>query len=152
MGFESEFVWRLIIAVVLGGLLGLERSLAGKHAGMRTYALVSMGSALFTLSSIAASYQFAAFSSVNPLHIIGYVVVGIGFIGSGLAAARGSQPVELTTATGIWVVAGIGVAAGLGYESMALAATVLAGLIFSVFARVEHKIRVRFGPGYNGLE
>lgn len=90
---ESEFVWRLLVATLLGAFLGLERSLAGKHAGMRTYALVSMGSALFTIAGIAASFQFAMFPSVNPLHLAGFVIVGIGFIGSGLAVFRGDHPV-----------------------------------------------------------
>lgn len=154
MGFESEFVSRLVIAALLGALLGLERSLAGKHAGMRTYALVALGSALFTIAGIAASYQFIAFSGVNPLQLAGYIIVGIGFIGSGLGGGGlgGNHPVELTTASGIWVVAGVGIAAGLGYTSMAFTATVLAMLIFTVFSRIERKIRMRFGPNYNGNE
>ncbi len=152
MSFENEFILRLVIAALLGALLGLERSLAGKHAGMRTYALVSLGSALFTIAGVAASYQFAAFSGVNPLQLAGYIIVGIGFIGSGLGGSGGDHPAELTTASGIWVVAGIGIAAGLGYTSMALTATVIAALIFTVFARIERKIRLRFGPNYNGNE
>jgi putative Mg2+ transporter-C (MgtC) family protein len=146
---ETEFVWRLVVATVLGALLGLERSLAGKHAGMRTYALVSMGSALFTLAGIAAAFQFALFPSVNPLQLAGFVIVGIGFIGSGLAVFRGDHPVELTTASGIWVVAGIGIAAGLGLEAMAIAATIIGILVFSVLARIERKIRLRFGERYS---
>ncbi len=149
MGPENEFVWRLLIATMFGGLLGLERSLSGKHAGMRTYALVSLGSALFTVVGIAASYEFAEFAGVNPLQLAGFVIVGIGFIGSGLAGFRGDHPVELTTAAGIWVVAGVGVAVGSGYGTLGLAATVLAILVFSVFARVEHKIRTRIGKSYN---
>ncbi len=149
---ESEFVWRLLVATLLGAFLGLERSLAGKHAGMRTYALVSMGSALFTIAGIAASFQFAMFPSVNPLHLAGFVIVGIGFIGSGLAVFRGDHPVELTTASGIWVVAGIGIAAGLGLEGMAIAATIIGILVFSVLARIERKIRVRYGSSYSGSE
>lgn len=152
MAFENEFVWRLIVAVLLGALLGVERSLAGKHAGMRTYALVSMGSALFTIAGVAASFQFAMFSGVNPLQLAGFVLVGVGFIGAGLAGAQGGAPGELTTAAGIWVVAAVGVAAGLGYESMALVATLLAMLVFSVFSRIEHKLRTRFGARYANHE
>lgn len=148
MTFESEFVWRLVCATMLGAMLGLERSLAGKHAGMRTYALVSMGSALFTMAGVAAAYQFAMFSSVNPLHLAGFVAVGIGFIGSGLAVFRGEHPVELTTAAGIWVVAAVGVATGLGFELMGLAAAVLGILVFSIFSRIERYIRVRFQDRY----
>lgn len=150
MGLEHEFVWRLVVATLLGLLFGIERSLAGKHAGMRTYALVSLGSALFTIAGVAASLQFANFPGINPLQIAGSVVIGIGFIGSGLAAFRGDRPVELTTASGIWVVAGVGMAAGLGLGYLALAATILGVLIFSVFARIEHTLRTRFGSISNG--
>lgn len=145
MVFENEFVWRLALAALLGALLGLERSLAGKHAGMRTYALVCMGSALFTVAGVAASMQLSIFPAINPLHLAGFVIVGIGFIGAGLGGLGNNHPAELTTAAGIWVVAGVGVAAGLGYEFMALTATVLAVIIFAVFARIEHSLRTRFG-------
>lgn len=152
MGIEGELVWRIAVAAVLGLLLGLERSLAGKHAGMRTYALVAMGSALFTVCGILASYQFSQFPGANPLQLAGFVIVGIGFIGSGLAVFKGDHPGELTTASGIWVVAGVGIAAGFGYTGLAFAAAVFGILIFSVLARLERGIRVRFGDRYNGHE
>ncbi len=153
MGLENEFIWRLVVATLLGVLLGLERSLAGKHAGMRTYALVSMGSALFVCLGTLASYQFSMFVGVNPLQIAGSIVIGIGFMGYGLAGFRGEHPVELTTASGIWVVAGVGMAAGFGFTTLAIAATILGVLVFSVLARVEHKLRTRFGQSYtNGAE
>lgn len=152
MILEHEFIWRLAIAALLGAVLGLERSLAGKHAGMRTYALVSMGSALFTIVGIAASYQFSAFSGVHPLILAGYIIVGIGFIGSGLGALGGSHPVELTTASGVWVVAGIGIAAGFGYSSIAVASTVFAIIIFTLLARIERRVQLRFGSKYNSNE
>jgi len=146
---ESEFVTRLVIAAVLGGLLGLERSIAGKHAGMRTYALVSLGSALFVCMGTLASFQLTQFVSVNPLQLAGSVIIGIGFIGSGLAVFHGAHPGELTTASGIWVVAGVGMAAGFGFYTLALGATILGVFIFSVLARVEHSLRTRFSGSYN---
>ena len=146
---ESEFVTRLIIAAVLGGLLGLERSIAGKHAGMRTYALVSLGSALFVCMGTLASLQFTQFAGVNPLQLAGSIIIGIGFIGSGLAVFHGAHPGELTTASGIWVVAGVGMAAGFGFYTLALGATILGVFIFSVLARVEHSLRTRFSGSYN---
>jgi len=146
---ESEFVTRLVIAAVLGGLLGLERSIAGKHAGMRTYALVSLGSALFVCMGTLASLQFTQFAGVNPLQLAGSIIIGIGFIGSGLAVFHGAHPGELTTASGIWVVAGVGMAAGFGFYTLALGATILGIFIFSVLARVEHSLRTRFSGSYN---
>lgn len=152
MGLESEFVWRLIVATLLGALFGLERSLAGKHAGMRTYAMVSMGSALFVCLGTLASFQMSMFSGLNPLQIAGSVVIGIGFLGYGLSGLRGEHPVELTTASGIWAVAGIGMAAGFGLFELAVAATLLGILVFSLFARLEHRLRARFGSGSNAVE
>ena len=152
MGIENEFVWRLVVATLLGALFGLERSLAGKHAGMRTYALVSMGSALFVCLGTLASFQLSIFSGINPLQIAGSIVIGIGFMGYGLAGFRGEHPVELTTASGIWVVAGIGMAAGFGLFELAVAATVLGILVFSLFARLEHTLRARFGSSSNAVE
>ena len=146
---ESEFVTRLVIAAVLGGLLGLERSIAGKHAGMRTYALVSLGSALFVCMGTLASLQFTQFIGVNPLQLAGSIIIGIGFIGSGLAVFHGAHPGELTTASGIWVVAGVGMAAGFGFYTLALGATILGVFIFSVLARVEHSLRTRLSGSYN---
>ncbi|MDO8548222.1 MAG: MgtC/SapB family protein [bacterium] len=142
---ESVLVIRLIAAALLGGLLGLERSIAGKHAGMRTYALVSLGSALFVGIGTIASFQLSIFSGINPLQIASNVVLGVGFIGAGLAVFRGEHPVELTTASGLWVVAGIGMACGFGLYILAIVTTVLGIVIFSVLAKLERRISSRFG-------
>ncbi len=140
---ETEFMVRLVVAALLGALLGLERSLSGKHAGIRTYALVSMGSCLFTVAGVLASYDMAVFASINPLQLAGFVIVGIGFIGSGLATS--GNRVELTTATGIWVAAGIGLTSGLGYWGLATTAAILGIVIFALLAKGEHFLRVRWG-------
>ena len=142
---EFAFAPRLIMAVFLGAIMGLDRSIAGKHAGMRTYALVSLGSCVFAIVGTLASYELTSFNGTNPLQIAASVVVGIGFIGSGLAAFRGEHPVELTTATGIWVVAAIGMACGYGLFVIATTCTILGILIFSVLARTEHWLRVLWG-------
>lgn len=142
---EVEVITRLVVAAVLGICLGLERSVSGKHAGMRTYALVSLGSCLFTVAGLVASYQLTSFAGTNPLQIAGSIVIGIGFIGSGLAVLRGENHAELTTASGIWLVAAIGMTAGFGYFAVALAATVLGILIFSVLLKLENRLRRRYG-------
>ena len=141
---EIEVIARLVVAAVLGACMGLERSFVGKHAGMRTYALVSLGSCLFTAAGLVASYQLASFDGTNPLQIAASIVIGIGFIGSGLAL-RAEHAAEITTASGIWLVAAIGMTAGFGYFSVALATTVLGILILSVFTKVENGLRRRFG-------
>jgi putative Mg2+ transporter-C (MgtC) family protein len=142
---ELEVIVRLIVAAVLGASMGLERSLSGKHAGMRTYALVSLGSCLFTVAGLVASYQLTSFAGTNPLQIAGSIVIGIGFIGSGLAMVKGEHHIELTTASGIWLVAAVGMTAGFGYFAVALAAAVLGVLIFSLLLKVENRLRRRYG-------
>ncbi|MDO8517703.1 MAG: MgtC/SapB family protein [bacterium] len=142
---EILFAWRLAAAVLLGALVGLERSIAGKHAGMRTYALVSLGSCLFVVVGTLASYQLSVFVGINPLQIASSVVIGIGFIGSGLAIMRGNSQMELTTASGVWVVAGVGMACGFGLYLLAAVTSILSILVFAVFSRGERLIRVRWG-------
>lgn len=144
---QIALVWRLLVAAVLGALLGLERSLAGKHAGMRTYALVSMGSALFVIAGVLASYQLSSFAGINPLQVAANVVLGVGFLGTGLAMFHGEHPVELTTATGLWVAAGIGMATGFGFELLALGAAVFALLILTVLNPFESAVRRKYGTG-----
>lgn len=141
---ETAFALNLLVAALLGSLLGLERSIAGKHAGMRTYALVSLGSCLFVVVGTLASYQLSMFQSINPLQIAGSIVIGIGFIGSGLAL-MGGQKQEITTAAGIWVAAGVGMAAGFGLYLLAFVTTVISIAIFSLFWHVEDWVRGHFG-------
>ncbi len=142
---EYVFVWRLLVAVILGSLMGLDRSIAGKHAGMRTYALVSLGSCVFAIVGTLSSYQLGGFPGTNPLQIAASVVIGIGFIGSGLAAMRGEHPAELTTASGIWVVSAVGLACGYGLFIIATFCTVLGIIIFSVVSKLEHWLRTQWG-------
>ena len=145
---EVDFVWALLISALLGALLGLERSIAGKHAGMRTYALVSLGSCLFVILGTLASLQLGGvFPGVNPLQLAGSIIIGIGFIGSGLSLLRGDHPAEITTATGIWVAAGVGMACGFGFYILALTTTILALVILSLFLKVENAIRAKYGTG-----
>lgn len=142
---EMTFAWRLVVAMVLGACLGLERSLAGKHAGMRTYSLVSLGSATLVVVGTLASYQLSMFAGVNPLQIAGSIVIGIGFIGSGLAALHGDRPAELTTAAGIWAVAAIGMACGFGLYVIATTATVLSIIVFTFLSKLEYRLRTQWG-------
>lgn len=145
-GSEAAMAWSLFLAALLGALLGIERSVAGKHAGMRTYALVSLGSCLFVIIGMIASSSLATgFPSLNPMQFFGSIILGVGFIGSGLSFVHGdkSNP-EITTASGLWVVAGIGMACGFGLYMLAAIATVLSAALFSFFLRIENIIRKRF--------
>ena len=81
IGNNLDVVLRLLVAMVLGGVLGLERELAGKKAGMRTYALISVGSALFVVVSLLVTEKFVGISNFDPLRVASQIIVGIGFVG-----------------------------------------------------------------------
>ncbi len=125
---------RLLIAALLGGLLGYEREQQGKSAGVRTHMLVAIGAALFVLIP-----QQAGVSEVEMSRVIQGVIAGVGFLGAGTIIKGGDEEHVrgLTTAAGIWLTAAIGVAAGLGRESSAILCTLLALLVLSLVPRVE---------------
>ncbi len=135
-----EVFIRLLLAIILGGALGIERSMAGKTAGMRTYSIVSMGAAMFVIISNIISLQYVNFN-FDPLRMASQVIVGIGFIGAGLIIFREEKVSGLTTAAGLWVSAGIGMATGFGLYILAIIATVLTLFIFIVLWFVEKKIQ-----------
>jgi putative Mg2+ transporter-C (MgtC) family protein len=120
MNVELEIVLRLLLATFLGAVIGFQREISGKEAGLRTNMLICLGSALFTVLSIYA------FSGSDPARIAASVATGIGFIGAGVILHRmGGEVIGLTTAATIWAVAAIGMAAGAGMYYIAPAATIL---------------------------
>ncbi|HNS04114.1 MAG TPA: MgtC/SapB family protein [Anaerolineae bacterium] len=123
----------LLIAAVLGGLIGMEREREQRPAGLRTYMLVCVGSALFTILSINA------FPGVprDTARVAAQVVTGIGFLGAGTVWRSQDRVSGLTTAAGLWVAAAIGMATGAGMGALALAATVLVLIVLAVFLRLE---------------
>ena len=134
----TRVVLRLLLAALLGGLLGIERERKGKAAGVRTHMLVSMGAALFVLLATQGGMKDTELSRV-----LQGVIAGIGFLGAGtiLKAEREEKVYGLTTAAGIWLTAAIGVAAGLGRESTAVLSTLLAlgvlALVPAVFKDIK---------------
>jgi len=137
-----DMLLKLTAALFLGMSLGVERALAGKTAGMRTYGLVTMGSALFTIISVIAAGGLTTPDAVREsLRFSSQVLPGIGFIGAGLIIFRGSKVSGVTTAAGIWVAAGIGVAIGYGLYMLALATTIFVLVIFTGFWYVENKVK-----------
>ena len=134
----QEIIIRVAIALALGSLLGLERTFAGKRAGMRTYAMVALGSALFILISDTVFAVFDDPSAISPLTLGASIISGIGFIGAGLLIFHNDNKVTgLTTAAGLWVAAGVGMAAGFGFFTIALVGTLAALLIFTLFWFIE---------------
>jgi putative Mg2+ transporter-C (MgtC) family protein len=132
---------KLLMALVLGVIIGTERVWAHKTAGMRTYALVSMGSALFVVISSEMIKAYASYLGMNPLMIVAQIVVGVGFLGTGLIFSKESKIMGLTTATGLWVAAGIGMASGFGLFNIAIVATLLTLFIFVVLWVIEERLK-----------
>lgn len=135
------FLIRLVIAMACGMALGAERILANKTAGMRTYALVSLGSALFVVISLYVTELYKDEFNFDPLRMAAQVVAGIGFLGAGLIIFRDNHVTGITTASGIWVAAGIGIACGFGLFKLALLATLLTLFVFVVLWVIENRIR-----------
>ncbi|MDR3519306.1 MAG: MgtC/SapB family protein [Candidatus Pacebacteria bacterium] len=136
-----DVILRLVTAVFLGLLVGAERVLVHKEAGMKTHALVAMGAAVFALVSEQLIQKYAYLPGLNPTMIPAQIVLGIGFLGAGSIMLQGSRLKGLTTASGLWVVAGIGMASGLGFYGLAFIATVLILLIFTLVYILEKPIR-----------
>ncbi len=124
---------QLVLAAVLGGLVGLEREYKKKEAGLRTYALVCLGATLFTIISL--SYVFNG----DSLRVVQAVALGIGFIGGGLIIHRHFYVEGLTTAAGLWVVAGIGLAVGIKLYLLAVFVSILAIVILAGLRPIEEK-------------
>ena len=131
----------MFLAAVLGAFLGVERELARKTAGLRTYALVSMGSALFSIISTIAFKEFIGSTSFDPSRIASQVVVGIGFIGAGLIVFHNSRIQGLTTAAGLWVAAAIGMAVGYKFYAIAVFTAFLTIFIFVAFWIIEYYLK-----------
>jgi len=136
-----DIVIRLTVAVVLGVLIGVERVLVHKEAGMKTHALVSLGAAVFIVISELIAIKYSYFSQVDPTRIASQIIVGIGFLGAGSIILQGNRVLGLTTAGGLWVTAGIGMAAGFGFYGLAILATLLVLFIFVVVQVFEKPIR-----------
>ena len=129
----TRIVLRMLMAALLGGMLGLEREWKRKNAGVRTHMLVSMGACLFVIVP-----QQAGATVEDLSRVLQGLVAGIGFLGAGaivLGTARG-QPKGLTTAAGIWLTAAIGVAAGMGRETLAVLATLIAIVVLAGIPRL----------------
>ncbi|MHB8646251.1 MAG: MgtC/SapB family protein [Thermomicrobiales bacterium] len=135
---EWDAIVRLAVACGLVGLLGAEREIHRKEAGLRTFTLVGVGAALFTVVGALVVPPGGDYT-----RIAAQVVTGIGFIGAGVIFRQGSHTKNLTTAAGIWVAAGIGMAAGAGLFILASGATALILLAVTVYGALERRVEHR---------
>jgi putative Mg2+ transporter-C (MgtC) family protein len=124
----------LLVAAVLGGVIGLERELRGKPAGLRTNIIICLGSCIFTIIS-------TSLSGSDPGRIAAQIVTGIGFLGAGAIIHSGIGIQGLTTAAGIWIVASIGMACGARMYFLALVAAFLTLIVLLLLSPLERKFR-----------
>ncbi len=135
MTIEWNLILRIFVAGILGGLIGFEREIRAKEAGVRTHFIVALGSALFMIIS-----QFAFTGQFDHARVAAQVVSGIGFIGAGVIIFQKNVVRGITTAAGLWVAAAIGLACGSGMFAIAIAATLMTIICLETMHFVTRKI------------
>jgi len=138
MALTQDIIWKLILAVIIGGAIGAEREYRSKSAGFRTLTLICLGATLFTIFSQIIG------GTGNPDRIASNIVTGIGFVGAGVifkVDTQGNNKVNgITTAAMIWVTAALGVAIGAGYMLVAIYACLLILVVLFIFSMLESRI------------
>lgn len=138
----SNSVFRLVIAMLIGCVVGWERKRKGQVAGLRTFTLISMGACLAMLLSIYVPQEYLGLKNGDPGRIAAQVVTGVGFLGGGAMIQQKGSIRGLTTAAGVWVVATLGMAVGVGMYAAAVVATVLVMITLITLEQWEHKVRI----------
>lgn len=144
LSFE-QMLARLIVALVLGAILGVERELVGKEAGVRTEMIVAGGASIFAMIGLTLPYIVATMSGgtvdvlaqTNSFGIIANIGVGVGFLGAGLIIKMGDHPRGLTTAALVWLTAAIGTLAGIGLVPFAAVATVIIAFALYILRKMD---------------
>ena len=133
---------KLVLAMLLGGIIGTERAILGRQAaGTRTFGLVALSACLFIVISNFVDSAYLGTVNIQPLQLAGGVVTGIGFIGAGLIIFRGDSLHGITTAAGLWIVTAIGMAVGFGMYAVGIFATVLSLIMFTGMWYVENRFK-----------
>ena len=132
---------RIFAAVIIGGILGLERGMKNRPAGLRTYMLVCVGACVIMLTN---QYIYQAAATGDPVRMGAQVVSGIGFLGAGtIIVTRRNQIKGLTTAAGLWSAAGVGLALGVGFYEAAIAGTVAVFVVMTLLQKMDNKLHRR---------
>jgi len=139
-------IYKLLLSMVLGAVVGFERKRKGQSAGVRTFSLIAMGATLAMLLSIYVPQEYMGLKNGDPGRIAAQVVTGIGFLGAGAIIQMKGSVRGLTTAAGIWMVATIGMAVGVGLYWLSVVATMLILFILVQLESIEH--RMSAGSGY----
>jgi putative Mg2+ transporter-C (MgtC) family protein len=154
---DGELTLRLVVAAVLGAVIGIERELREREAGLRTHLLVALGSAIFT---VVSAFGFAdvlrestpsVLARLDPSRIAAQVVSGIGFLGAGAIIRQGLSVRGLTTAASLWIAAAVGMAAGAGMYTMAVIGTAIAVVSLGPLRIYAYRVIEHFRPEENRL-
>jgi putative Mg2+ transporter-C (MgtC) family protein len=136
-----RFLIEIVVAIICGGLIGLERGLRHKAAGLRDYILICLGAVLFMKISELVALRIGLGQTGDPGRIAAQVVTGIGFIGAGAIIHRQNDVAGITTAASIWVVAAIGLTIGAGYPLLAMLVTGAVLLTLTLLSGVEKHLK-----------
>lgn len=134
--------YKLLLSMVLGSLIGMERKRKGQMAGIRTFALISMGATLAMILSVYIPQEYLGLKNGDPGRVAAQVITGIGFLGAGAIIQMKGSVRGLTTAAGIWVTATIGMAVGVGMYVLSAGATLLVLLVLTQLDHIEHRIHM----------
>ncbi|MGM9862353.1 MAG: MgtC/SapB family protein [Muribaculaceae bacterium] len=132
-------IYRMVLSMLLGSIVGYERKRKGQPAGVRTFALIAMGATLAMILSIYIPQEYLGLKNGDPGRIAAQVLSGIGFLGAGAIIQMKGSVKGLTTAAGIWMVATLGLAVGAGLYWISVAATALIMFVLVQIERLEHK-------------
>lgn len=127
---------KLLVAGILGAIIGAERDLSGRPAGVRTNLIIALSSCLFTILSIEAFFS----GDADISRVASQIVVGVGFLGGGALVHHKDHVLGLTTAADIWLVAAVGMAVGAGYYSLGVFAAVVSVIALVVLGPLSHKL------------
>jgi putative Mg2+ transporter-C (MgtC) family protein len=148
---DQEMVQRLLTALLLGAVIGFEREVRNRAAGLRTHALASQGAALFTMASVLVVQEAekAGYGPTDTTRILSTIVQGIGFLAAGVIFAQGARIHGLTTAAGLWVTAAVGMLCGAGFYFLAIASTVATTVVLALLKIAEKRFIPSPGNGSN---
>ncbi len=138
--FYLTMLLRLVIACILGGIIGYEREHVHRPAGLRTHILVCVGSALVMITSEFIYYQYSSHVNTDPARLGAQVISGIGFLGAGTIIKEGVSVKGLTTAASLWAVSCVGIAVGIGFYSGAIFSTIIIFIILVVIKKTQDRI------------
>ncbi len=141
MEYIIETVFRLVLATVLGGVIGYERENTNRPAGFRTHILVCLGSALVMVTSEFIFNKYYTLTNMDPARLGAQVISGIGFLGAGTIIRDGFNVKGLTTAASLWAVSCVGIAAGIGFYGGAITATIIIIITLIVLKKLEKHFR-----------